>query len=205
MPRQWREGGGNDQNTRHIGEPNPQGQHGREPREEEGAKAVSQDRPTPVHPKPRDRRADALRHLAGTSVGDRPKSCPVPLARSVTPNISFTGRTVSADCRIPTANLMHRLATQGVSADGSETDCQPRELKWTPCVGPLDHCSYWKLAVPVLFDHATQGVCCCCCRGGHVGDAAASSKRSVVSTALPANAPLTPSRHTAIGVRSASA
>ena len=32
------------------------------------------------------------------------------------------------------------------------------------------------LASPILFDHATRGVCCCCCRGGHVGDAAASSK-----------------------------
>src|SRR6266545_8279799 len=62
-----------------------------------------------------------------------------------------------------------------------------------------------KLAGSDLLDHATQGVCCCCCRGGHVGDAAASSKRSVMSTALPARAPLTPSRHTAIGVRPASA
>src|SRR5512134_3624510 len=61
-----------------------------------------------------------------------------------------------------------------------------------------------RLAGSVLVDHATQGVCCSC-RGGHVGDAAASSKRSVMSTALPARVPLTPSRHTAIGVRPASA
>ena len=49
--------------------------------------------------------------------------------------------------------------------------------------------------------HATRGGCC----GGHVGDASASSKRSVMSTALPASGPVTPARHTAIGVRLPSA
>ena len=56
-----------------------------------------------------------------------------------------------------------------------------------------------------FLDHATQGVCCCCCRCGHVGDARASSKRSIMSTALSASAPVMPSRQTAIGVRSPSA
>src|SRR5512134_3902788 len=55
-----------------------------------------------------------------------------------------------------------------------------------------------------LLDHAAQ-VVCCCCRGGHVGDARASSKRSVMSTALSVSGPLVPSRQTAIGVRPASA
>src|SRR5512133_2434410 len=49
------------------------------------------------------------------------------------------------------------------------------------------------------------GVCCCCCRCGHVGDARASSKRSIMSTALSASAPVMLLRQTVIGVRSPSA
>ena len=48
-----------------------------------------------------------------------------------------------------------------------------------------------------LVHHATRPVCCCCCCG-HVGDAAALSKRSVMSTALSASGAgdaVAPDRH----------
>ena len=56
-----------------------------------------------------------------------------------------------------------------------------------------------------LVPHATRIDCRCCGRCGDVGDAPASSKRSVMSTALPGRAPVTPARQTAIGVRLPSA
>ena len=65
---------------------------------------------------------------------------------------------------------------------------------------PWDHWSVdldWKRRLR-LVPHATK-VCCCGCRCGHVGDAVASSKRSVMSTAFPPSAPVTPSRQTTKG------
>ena len=56
-----------------------------------------------------------------------------------------------------------------------------------------------------LVPHARRSDGRCCGRGGDVGDAPASSKRSVMSTALPGRAPVTPARQTAIGVRLPSA
>src|SRR5271169_3701347 len=60
-------------------------------------------------------------------------------------------------------------------------------------------------AAPSFENHRIRTSCDCCCGCGYVGNAAALSKRSVISTAIAPNAPVTPSRQTAIGVRFASA
>ena len=60
-------------------------------------------------------------------------------------------------------------------------------------------------AAPSFENHRIRTSCDCCCGCGYVGNAAALSKRSVISTAISPNAPVTPSRQTAIGVRFASA
>jgi hypothetical protein len=59
-------------------------------------------------------------------------------------------------------------------------------------------------AAPFLFNHQATRFACCCGGCGHVGNAAALSKRSVMSTAVSLSAPVMSARQTAIGVRFAS-
>jgi hypothetical protein len=79
-------------------------------------------------------------------------------------------------------------------------------LKWTPSVGPPGPALNWILGRSALLDLIKlQIVAAAVAAVDMWGNAPALSKRSVMSTAKVSNAPLMPSRQTAIGVRLPSA